>query len=87
MTKEDNERLKKLEANQMETLNLVTELKLGLLGSDKLKLKGIAQKVQDHEEYIDKDKKRKYQVAGAVAAISFVFGMVGNYLLKLIFGK
>lgn len=80
------ERLKILEDNSFQTLTDMKELKLALLGSKKLRLKGALDYVQEHEDYIQKEKKRKYYYAGAVGVIVFLISVFGPYIAKLIFG-
>ena len=56
MAKDYGERLDILEENSKETLQILTELKLSLLGSEKLRLKGALDYVHNHEERLEEIK-------------------------------
>lgn len=76
------ERLDKMEDTNQRILEMVTELKIGVCGSDQIGVDGIITKVKKVEDYIEKDKRDKYRFAGAVSAISFVIGL-GMSLLAI----
>lgn len=60
----------------------LTEIKLAFAGSEKIGLKGFAQRVEDAECYIDKDKKQKYMIRGGVIVLGLLWGAI-----KLFFNK
>lgn len=45
----------------------LNEIYNAIVGNEKMKIKGLAQKVEDLEKYKAKDQKLKYKVAGGVA--------------------
>lgn len=78
------------------------EIKMALLGSEKLKIKGIVQKVSDiedlkiedlvkninkkiddHENYIQKDKKLKYTINGIMLSSGFFIGFLSKFWDKI----
>ena len=67
-----NEEYKKLKDTVDKVLIIVTELKMGLLGSEKLDFEGVIQKVKRHEKYIQRDKRLKYMIYGGIMVISFL---------------
>ena len=60
----------------------LTEIKLAFAGSEKIGLKGFAQRVEDAECYIDKDKKQKWMVRGGVIVLGALWAVI-----KFIFSK
>jgi hypothetical protein len=63
-------RLKRIEDNQKIVLETLIELKIGLMGSRKLGIEGTIPKVERHDQYIEKDKKLKWTIAGGISVIS-----------------
>ena len=57
------------------------EIKMAVMGSDKLKVNGLIQKVEKHSKYIETDKKFKYAIYGIAIVIG---GVVGKFWNKLI---
>lgn len=68
--------LEKLKETQNTILEMVTELKMAVIGSDKIGVDGLVQKVMKHEKYIDNDKRQKWMIAGGVAVISFIISII-----------
>lgn len=52
------------------------EIKMAVMGSEKLKINGLIQKVDKHSKYIEADKKFKYGLIGGVSVISFGVGLL-----------
>lgn len=52
----------------------MNEIKMALIGSKKLELKGLAVRVSDVEKYQQEDKIRRAKRTGAVAVIMFLWG-------------
>lgn len=77
---QQNEQL--TQSNQ-QILNIVTELKLGLVGSKQLEIEGVVQKVKRHDEYIEKDKKQKYKFAGAAGILVFLLTFLKDWIINL----
>jgi hypothetical protein len=73
-------RLERIEEDQKVVLETVTELKMAVIGSEKLGVKGLIKKVDEHEKYIESDKKMKWTVAGGVTVISSVVASLWNKL-------
>ena len=57
------------------------EIKMAVMGSDKLKVNGLIQKVEKHSKYIETDKKFKYAIYGIAIVIG---GVVGKFWNKLV---
>ena len=73
---EIDKRIEKLEEQSIRTLEIVTELKMAICGSEKIGVNGLIKKVNRNRDYIEKDKKQKWMIAGGVAVISFLFGLI-----------
>lgn len=82
----NHDRLMKVEQTNERILTLVTELKIGVCGSEQVGVDGIIQKVRKHEAYIESDKRDKYRFAGAISAITFVI-TIGVSLLAVYLSK
>ena len=72
----NEKRIEDLEVIQNKTLEIVTELKMAICGSEKIGVEGIINKVRKHESYIENDKKQKWMIAGGVIVISFILGLL-----------
>lgn len=77
------DRIEKLEASQNKTLEIVTELKMAICGSEKIGVNGLIKKVNTNSKYIEEDKKRKWMIAGAVTVLSFIAGLLISIWDKL----
>jgi hypothetical protein len=71
-----------IKASILDLTATITEIKMAVIGSDRLKIKGALQKIQDHDDYILLDKKLKWMIAGAWALIVFIFTGVLVYFKK-----
>lgn len=72
MGHDEKDRLDKIDKTLDSIQQNVTEIKLVLVGSEQLKTEGIIQKVNEHDKYIEKDKKQKWMIAGALAVLTFL---------------
>lgn len=73
MTHDD--RLSNIETVQNDILQGLNELKMSIMGSSKIGVEGLVSKVERHSEYIEKDKRHKWMIAGAVSVLTFLFGL------------
>ena len=67
------DRLRDMENTQRTILEVVTELKLAVCGSEKIGVDGLISKVKEHSKYIESDRKLKYTISGAAAVIASLF--------------
>lgn len=58
---------------QREMYEKVNDIHFALMGNPQAKINGIAEKVSDHETYIDSDKKLKWMGAGAWSVLNLGF--------------
>lgn len=73
-----DDRLDCYEENQMKILETVTELKLAVIGSQKIGVDGLINKVNKHHDYIEKDKKQKWLIAGGISVIALLLKFLGR---------
>lgn len=71
-------RIKNVEADLKQTLQIVTEIKMALVGSQQLGIEGIVNQVKRHDKYIEKDKKQKWIISGAVMVLASGIGAFWN---------
>ena len=71
-----DDRLSNIEKAQKDMLDTLTYLKMGIMGSEKIGVEGMASKVNRHEAYIEKDKKQKWMIGGGIAVISFIITLI-----------
>ena len=79
---EVNKKFDVIKENQKVIVDAVTELKMAVCGSEKIGVKGLVKKVNEHSKYIENDKKRKYMLAGAVTVIASILGAFWNKLIS-----
>ena len=77
---EHSEAQRTMNNTMIEMAQAMAEMKMAVIGSEKLGIKGIVQKVQENSEYIDKDKKTKYTLTGIWLAASFVLFWIADFL-------
>ena len=58
----------------------VREIKTALIGNKEMNQKGLIHKVDDHDSYIEQDKKFKSKAVGIVAGIQLAIGAALAYL-------
>ena len=68
----DEKRLKYIEQSQQQILDTLTQLKMAVIGSEKIGVEGLVPKVVRHEKYIESDKKFKWMFAGAVTLVTAI---------------
>jgi hypothetical protein len=71
-----SDRLTIIEEDQKAILKTVTELKFSICGSDKIGFEGMMKKVERHEKYIEDDKKTNFVIAGGIAVVTFIAGIL-----------
>jgi hypothetical protein len=76
-------RVKSLENTSQKTLEIVTELKMAICGSDKIGLEGIVKKINRHEKYINQDKELKLKIFGGFTIISLLSGLIIKFWEKI----
>lgn len=76
-------RMEKVEENNQQILQIVTEIKLGLCGSKQLGVEGVIDKVKKNSEYIERDKRQKYKFAGAAGVIIFALTFLKDWIIGL----
>lgn len=81
--KDLKQRLAALESDNKLILTNITEVKMGLCGSEKIGLEGMVQKVNRHDEYIEKDKKQKYKLVGGAIVILFILSALKDYFIGM----
>jgi len=54
----------------------IIEVKMAIMGSEKLGVNGLIQKVNKNTKYIEQDKKVKYTIYGGFGVISFLLGLL-----------
>lgn len=57
----------------------VKRIESAICGDPEMKIKGIAQKVEDHDEYIESDRRLKWTISGAASAIGTLIGALIGY--------
>lgn len=77
-------RITQLEQTSKETLSIVKQLRTAICGDEDYDIEGIAKTVRRHENYIIQDKKTKWMIAGAVAVITFLAGILTQLFDKII---
>ena len=80
MSHEENGRLSTIEENQQLILSTVNELKMAVIGSEKIGVEGLVPKVRRHEAYIEVDKKQKWMIAGAIVLATGVISIITMFL-------
>lgn len=76
-------RIEKIEKTTNSMQADVTEIKLALIGSEKIGLKGLATRVKDTECYINKDRKQKYMIRGGVIVLGVLWGAIKLFWNKI----
>jgi len=59
------------------------EVKMAIMGSEKLGVNGLIQKVDRNTKYIEQDKKLKYRIAGAGSVIIFILTFLKIFWNKI----
>jgi len=75
-------KIKNVEEDMKQTLQIVTEIKMALTGSEQLGIEGIVNQVRRHEDYIEKDKKQKWLLSGAVMILASGIGAFWNKIFN-----
>lgn len=75
-------RIKNVEEDMKQTLQIVTEIKMALTGSEHLGIEGIVNQVRRHEDYIEKDKKQKWLLSGTVMILASGIGAFWNKIFN-----
>lgn len=77
-----NDKLTKIEKNQKIVITTVTKLELAVCGNKQIGVKGIVKQVNEHEKYIEADKKRKWMFAGGITVIASAVGIFWNKIIN-----
>ena len=72
--------LDQIKGDNKNILAIVTELKMAVCGSEKIGVPGLIKRVNEHDDYIENDKKRKWMLAGAITAIASIAGSLFSKL-------